>query len=273
MAEVNRQLNGRFLACSRQLIAEIEAGGVTLGSRVEVVPNWVTGDPTPARTSYYRVGSGRPLRIMAAGQINRNKGVDILIEAAALVRSAGFEDFTLDLFGQADDPFFAALAKSRGLDRHVRFLGSRPQGELVREYAEHDLFAFPTWHREPFAFAPLEASWRGCVPLMSQLSGNAEWAVHGVHCLKADRGPGAFAESVIAILDGSTDLEPLARRAAAVIGRDFQLATVLPTIERSLSRAGATSGGRRGSVEEVYRMALLAEKLSRVLVGEMVAAA
>ncbi len=126
---------------------------------------------------------------MVAGQINRNKGVDILIEAAALVRDAGHEGFRIDLYGQADDSYFQALTRTRGLDRSSSFVGPRPQAELERLYAEHDLFAFPTWAREPFAFAPLEASWRGCVPLMSQLSGNAEWFVGGVHCLKADRTP------------------------------------------------------------------------------------
>ena len=139
---------------------------------------------------------------MAAGQVNRNKGTDHLIEGASRARDAGFEDFVIDVYGNADDPYFHALARYREVEGHVRFLGSRPQSELARLYLDYDVFAFPTWHREPFAFAPLEASWRGCVPLMSQRCGNAEWFVHGVHCLKADRTPDAFAETIGAIMDG-----------------------------------------------------------------------
>ena len=273
ISEINRQLNGRFLACSRTLVDEVEAGGVRLQDRVDVVPNWVVGPKPTPRTRFYRPGAGEPLRIMTAGQINRNKGVDILIEAAALVRDAGREDFVVDLYGQAQDPYFQTLAKSRGLDRHVRFLGSRPQAELGERYADHDLFAFPTWAREPFAFAPLEASWRGCVPLISQLSGNAEWAVSGVHCLKADRTPEAFADAILGVLTGSTELEPIARRCAGVVGRDFHLDLVIPKVERALIQATDAPRRPRRSSTEAYRLALLAEKLSKVLISEMVSAA
>ena len=52
--EVSRQLDGQFLACSRQLVDEIERGGVSLGDRVEVVPNWVVGAPPRPRARVYR---------------------------------------------------------------------------------------------------------------------------------------------------------------------------------------------------------------------------
>ena len=43
--EFGRQLGGRFLACSRQIVDEVERSGVSLGDRVELLPNWVTGPP------------------------------------------------------------------------------------------------------------------------------------------------------------------------------------------------------------------------------------
>ena len=272
LREVDRQFDGRYLACSRQLVDEIEAAGVRLGPDVEVVPNWVVGEAPARRTRFYE--PGQPLRIVTAGQINRNKGADHIIEAAARLRSRGHERFSIDFYGNSDDPFFPALTRVRDLDGHVHFKGSRPQAELARLYPTYDVFAFPTWSREPFAFAPLEASWRGCVPLMSQLSGNAEWAVHGVHCLKADRNPDAFADSLGSILDGSVDLAPIARRAAAVVGRDFHLDAQVPKIERALVQAGRKARTPpAGSAAEAYRMALLAEKLAKVLVQEAMPAA
>ena len=275
VGELARQLDGRFLACSRQLVDEVEAGGIPLGDRVEILPNWVVGPPPAPRSRAYRAGSGDPLRIMAAGQVNRNKGVDILIEAAALVRARGRDDFAVDLYGQADDPSFLELARRLDLDRHVHFRGPRPQAELGRLYAEHDLFAFPTWAREPFGFAPLEAAWRGCVPLVAMECGFAEWFAAGAHCLKADRTPAAFADAILGVLDGAVDLAPIARRAAAAVGRDFHLDALIGRVERAL--AGAAGGRARprraGSAAEAYRLALLAEKLARVLVGEMVPAA
>ena len=56
LREVDRQLDGRYLACSRQLVDEIEAGGVRLRPDVEVVPNWVVGEPPAPRTRFYRPG-------------------------------------------------------------------------------------------------------------------------------------------------------------------------------------------------------------------------
>jgi glycosyltransferase involved in cell wall biosynthesis len=155
LREVDRQLDGRFLACSRQLVDEIEAGGVRLRPDVEVVPNWVIGPDPTARTRFYEPGTDT-LRIVVAGQINRNKGADLIIETAARLRDGGYEDFSIEFYGNVNDPFFPALAKARDVQNHIRFEGFRPQAELAKLYLERDVFFFPTWPREPFAFAPLD---------------------------------------------------------------------------------------------------------------------
>ena len=268
-AEVNRQLDGQYLACSRQLVDEIEALGVPLRPNVAVVPNWVVGAAPPPRTAFYR--AGETLRVLAAGQVAQHKGVDILIEAVAEVRTRGFANLAVDIYGHVEDSFFPALVRRLGVDDLVTFRGARPHAELGRLFATYDLFAFPTWAREPFAFAPLEAAWRGCVPLMTPLGGNAEWAVHGVHALKAARSPTAFADALIGVLEGSIDLEPIARRASAVVGRDFHLDTQIVRIERALAEAADRPRARVGTAAEAYRLALLAEKLTRVLVQEAAA--
>ncbi len=112
------------------------------------------------------------------------------------------------------------------------------------------------------------------MPLISQLSGHAEWFVAGVHCLKADRTPRAFADALARVMAGTIDLGPIARRAASVVGRDFHLDAQIPRIEAALAGASGSSGGReRGGEDagaEAYRMALLAEKLARVLVQEAI---
>ena len=75
-----------------------------------------------------------------------------------------------------------------------------------------------------------------------------------------------------AIVDGRVDLEPLARRASAVIGRDFHLDAQMPAIEGALARASARERQRSGTSAEAYRLALLAEKLAKVLVQEAIPA-
>ena len=106
-----------------------------------------------------RLGPGstsraKSLRVVAAGQIAQHKGIDVLIEATAKVRELGFDNVQVDIYGNVEDHYFPTLVRRLGLDDHVTFKGSRPQAELARLYPTYDVFAFPTWHREPFAFAP-----------------------------------------------------------------------------------------------------------------------
>jgi glycosyltransferase involved in cell wall biosynthesis len=263
--EFSRQVRGTYLACSRQLVNEIEAGGVELGPDLEIVPNWLLGPRPPERTHYYR--SGR-LKIMYAGQIAQHKGVEQLIGAVECLRERGYEDFSVDIYGNNYNPFFPGLVHKHGLGEHVRFLGSRTQSELASLYARYDVFAFPTWAREPFAFAPIEAAAQGCVPLMSRVCGNSEWFVDGVHCLKADRTAGAFASILASILDGEIDLEPIGRRAAATVYRHLHIDTQIPMVENALERASRRSRVGAGKPEEVYHMAVLAEKLAQVVLQE-----
>jgi glycogen synthase len=270
--ELSRQLQGSYLTCSQQLWDEIEVGGVTLGEDVDVIPNWVRGAPRPVRRPYLEGGQ---LRIVsAAGLIERkvDKGMDLLIAAAAQLRERGYDQFSVDLYGNVTDPYFPDLIHRHGLSDWVRLLGRRSQAELTSLYSDYDVFAFPTRPREPFGFAPLEAAHAGCVPLMAHTCGIAEWLVHGVHCLKAPRTADAFADQLAAILDGTINLAPIARRVAAVVRREFHLDVIVPRIEAALARASRRSRSGAGSADEAYRMALLAERLSRVLIQESLCA-
>ena len=237
---------------------------------VEIVPNWVTDVPPSRRTAYLQEGT---LRIISAGQLNRNKGVDLIIEAAGLLRDEGYRNFQVDLFGKGDELTFQMMVQRLGLHEHVTLTGGRTQAELMRIYEHYDLFAFPTWEREPFAFAPLEAAASGCVPVMTEICGNGEWMVHGVHCLKVPRTAEALAETFRQVLEGGIDLQPLGRRASAMVRRDFHLQTLIPRIERALDREARVPRPPGGSTADAYRLALLAEKLTQVLIEESFEAA
>jgi glycosyltransferase involved in cell wall biosynthesis len=268
--EFERHLSqGRFLASSQQLVDEIETAGVPLGPNVEVLPNWVEGSPL-TRTRPYR--DGGMLRIAtAAGQIDRriDKGVDLLIEAAALLKAQQPAGFRVDIYGHAVDPWFAERIQALDLTDCVTLCGPRSQSELRALYAGYDLFAFPTRTREPFGFAALEAAAACCVPVVSSVCGIAEWFMHGVHLLKAPRSAEGFARTIAAVRDGQIDLEPIGRRLAAVVAREFHLNVLGRRIEQALTEAAAAGPKpKRGTPEDAYRLALLAERLAQVLVQE-----
>jgi glycosyltransferase involved in cell wall biosynthesis len=263
-----RLLHGHYLACSRQLVNEIESKGVRLRGEVEVVPNWIEGCSPSARAGYRRDNC---LRIVtAASLIERqvDKGVDLLIEAAARLRGLGYDGFSIDIYGHVSDSYYTSLLRKYDLGGRVTFQGSRSRSELMHLYHDYDLFAFPTQTREPFGFAPLEAAAAGCVPVITQVCGLAEWLVHGVHCLKVPRSVEAFADTFAKVLDQSIDLEPIGKRVGAVVRRDFHLDGILPRIEGVLERASRQPRSGGGTPDEAYRMAVIGEKLDRILVQE-----
>ena len=268
----NRFAQGRFIACSRQLADEIERGGIRLGPDVSVVPNWVEEPLPPPRAAYREGGT---LRIVsAAGQVDRRgeKGLDLLVEAAALLRGRGHRNFHIDLYGNVADPSIPDLIHQHELGDFVHLKGSCPQAELMGRLAAYDIFAFPTREREPFGFAPLEAAAVGCVPLVTRTCGFSEWFVHHVHVIKCDRRAPALADALAAAMGGAVDLTAMGRRVASVVRRDFTLERLLPRIEEILERAAAQPRDGAGNPADIHRMALLAERMMQVMVHESIGA-
>jgi len=259
-------IQGRYISCSQHVIDEIGRNGVELGGAVDLIPNWVVG-PRPAHIPRARHG---PLRILMASVVTRFKGVDVMMEAAALLRRRGVRDFTVDVYGTVLDPSLYATRAELDLADTFILKGEVPQVELMERYAEYDLFAFPTWAREAFGFTGLEAASRGCAVLMTATCGLAEWLVDGVHCLKAERTPEAFADVIERVIRGEIDPAPIAARAQKVVLRDFHLDTLLPRIEAVLADAADNppSGGR--PADQVYRTARLAENLASAIIDEAV---
>ena len=270
------QLRGTYLACSRQVVDANERKGVPLlgreGVDVEMVTNWVTGDRPPPRGRFYEGGR---LRVLAAASFldhHYEKGIDILIRAAALVRDRGEGRLSLDVFGKATDGTYADLIRSLGLGDVVTLKGSLSHPEMLRAYRDYDLFAFPGRVGEPFGIAPLEALAAGCLPVLADRCGAAEWLVHGVHALKVPRTAEGFASAFGSVLGGGVAVGPVASRGQAAVWRDFHLDAQLPKIEAALARESARPRAGAGTSAEAYRLAVLAEKLAYVLVQDAHAA-
>jgi glycosyltransferase involved in cell wall biosynthesis len=267
---VERYLEGTYLACSRRVVEEIDDPNSILRGSVELVPNWVEGEREPPRAHFF---AGGQLRIAsAAGHLCAPKGIDLIIEAAHLLRRRGRTDFIIDLFGKVMDDTYPAQIRCHDLGDCVRLQGLRTQQELARLYRDYDVFAFPTWEREPFGFAPLEAAAAGCVPIITNNCGIGEWLVHGVHCWKIERRAAALAGVLADILDSRIDLAPIGRRVADVVTRDFHIRRILPRIERALAGAARRRRPARGDARQAYHLAVLAEKLTQVLIEEWLAA-
>lgn len=265
--EFNSRVRGEYILVSERLREELSTHGIALKGQCHLVPNWITGDPSTTRVKPSARGERFP-RIVSVGRVQREKGSDLLIEAAAILRSLGHQDFEIDLIGEVCDQSLVQLANLRGLDGVVRFLGQRSHAEVQEAYQNHDVLVFPTWEREPFGLSPLEAAAHGCLPIISMNCGLAEWLVHGVHCLKVERSAESIASCLEGLINGCIDLGAAARRAQAVAWRDFHINRVVPRIE-SILRAAANHPRQTASDHaEIYQVAMLGEKLAQLAVQD-----
>jgi glycosyltransferase involved in cell wall biosynthesis len=270
--EFLRHLPARFLVSGRQAVETIKLHGLDLTNQCDAVPCWVTGPAPAPRRPFDRAAPLRIVTVAGQGVARSNAGAELLIEMAAHLRARGHERFSIDVFTHIGDAHLPNLIRHFGVSAQVALKGERTPEQLARLYPDYDLYALANHPHEAAGLAPLEAAHAGCVPLMAETCSLAEWLVHGVHCIKAQRTPEAFARLCSGVLEGTIDLESLARRLTAAVRRDFHLDAIIPTIERALIRARSRQRGPAGAQTEAYRMALLAEKLSFVLTQESLSA-
>ncbi len=262
----NHFLSGQFIACSQQLVDEIQRAGFKLNGTLDIVPNWVTGHLGPPRSRYLVDGVLRIATSSATVSASQDKGTDLVVEAAARLKGSGVTRFQVDIFGAVTDQSIPDLIRRHELDDLVHLKGACEQRELQEQLASYDVFAFPTRPREPFGFAPLEAAGRGCVAILPEQCGISEWLVRDVHVLKCERTADALARILRNIQRGHVDLDAIGRRAAAVVARDFHLNRVVLTIERILERCARQALEPGGTAQDAYRMTLLADRLARLFI-------
>jgi glycogen synthase len=210
---------GRVISISQRLLDEIfEDVHMTFDGDLEIVPGWVDSRVLPGDFENCR-GSGT--RFVSAGRVCTEKGIELILEAAALLSRQGIREFNVDIFGAGELPSFIDMAQRLGVNNIVRFLGPRAQAELIPLYSGYHGFLFPTWEREPFGFAPIEAAATGCIPVVTRQCGAAERLVDLVHCLKIDRTAEELALAMRRIVERTVDLPALARRAANMVRHDL----------------------------------------------------
>lgn len=258
---LSRRMRARFIVCSQRLADEVASAGFEFGDRMTLVPNWVDPVGQGRRRALWPDGTGM-LRLVSAGQLAPHKGFDVMVEAACRLVDSGRVAFRMDFFGAGLEDHYHRLILGQRLDRHVRLRGALAHSDLVERYWDYDAFLFPTWQREPFGFAPLEAAARGCVPIVSRDCGYAEWTVDGVHVLKVDPDPDALMMVLARILDQRIDLRPLADRARRVAATSFTLDAAAAAVERELERARGMPAAQPGRPQETYHLARLAERLA-----------
>ena len=108
-------------------------------------------------------------------------------------------DADLDLIGYGEDRAeFEALAATRGVAAHVRFLGPLDRDDVRTAMAECALLLAPSRTREGFGLVAAEASSAGTPCVVSDVGGLPETVTHEVSGLVVPRDDAASLERAIA---------------------------------------------------------------------------
>ncbi|MFO1056160.1 MAG: glycosyltransferase [Dongiaceae bacterium] len=248
---------GSFVSVSSTLLHEIRTAGIELGPNVEVVPCWCEPVPPGPRPPHRG-----PLRCVATGQIGREKGIHLIVAAAAALARRPGPPVTIDVQGAGELAHYATLARAEGADEIIRFHGFRPHGELVELYRRSDVFLFPSRTREPFGLAHQEAAAEGCAVVMTR-GGSSERFVDGVHCLKIDRTVPALLEAIERLARDRDLAAALGRRAAALVRGGLAEARLLPRLEAPLAAAVRPLDWDRVDWARILRLALYKDRLAQ----------
>lgn len=137
------------------------------------LPTPSTVIPNSYREELFRVlpGIERSNDLVFVGRLVSDKGVDILLEALALLAKGGFEP-QLTIVGDGPEaPRLKEQAARLGIAGRVDFLGLRKDCELVEVLNRHRVLVVPSRYREPFGIVALEGIACGCLVVGSEGGG------------------------------------------------------------------------------------------------------
>jgi glycosyltransferase involved in cell wall biosynthesis len=216
-------------ACAHQVVANCAAAAERLRSegvparKIAVIPNGLDVDAYAPREPITRVR-----RVVTVANLRREKGHDVLLDAAAIVVRR-FPDARFDIVGAGPElARLTARAETLSLGAAVSFLG---HCEDVRtRLAAADLFVLPS-RSEAFPNAVLEAMAIGLPPIASAVGGLLEMIESGRSgVLVPPDDPGSLAEEISRLM---ADPTTAARMGAAARARaqTFSFARMVAAFE------------------------------------------
>lgn len=168
----------RLIVASEYMREELRRNGFPAGQIEIHAP--VPGRAAPAGGA--EPAPVTPKRIIFAGQIVRGKGVDVLLESLALVRTP----FECTILGDGNHRAYCEdLSRRLGLGHCVKFAGYVPAAEVAAHYQSATLAVFSSVWPEPFGLSGLEALRHGLPVVAFDVGGVREWLENGVNGLLA----------------------------------------------------------------------------------------
>jgi len=153
-----------------------------------------------------------PARLLFAARLFEEKGVFDVLDAVELLLERRRAHLVVAGAGSAESELARRIA-ARNLGSHVTLTGYLPPGSLAREYAEADVFVFPTYYRgEGFPTVIAEAMGAGLPIVTTRTRGITDHLRDGINALFVPaRDPEAVAEAVERLLTDEQLRERMAK--------------------------------------------------------------
>jgi glycosyltransferase involved in cell wall biosynthesis len=212
----------RITCVSRFLAADVEAVFPELASKIVVAPMPVDVAHFEAATTMPRA---QPPRILYAGNLIPSKGVDVLIEAFALLKQRGI-GCTLKILGEGPAlPALRTRAAALGVMKDVTWSPFVPQDAMPAEYGASTITVLPTrGQAEGLGLTLVEALLAGSAVVGTPAGGIPEVIRHEVTGLLARGGdPADLADQIERLLQ-----EPALRERLVGAGRECARRTYDP---------------------------------------------
>jgi len=148
-------------------------------------------------TQFYRPLEERPdrsgpLRLLFAGSVTRDKGVDTAIEALAqLAPRYSSQAVHLTVVGRGHPAFEAELRQyvsAHNLDQHVEFRGWVHKDQMPQLIHDFDALLFTSRWQEPLARMMMEGMAAGLILVSTTTGGSQEFLAHGRNSLTFQAG-------------------------------------------------------------------------------------
>jgi colanic acid/amylovoran biosynthesis glycosyltransferase len=193
----------------------------------------------------YTAPATRPPLIVSVSRLVEKKGLDVLVEACALLRDAG-RNFQCAIAGSGPEQVALAAQIARlGLNEQVLLVGPLPQSQVMELIQTAAAFAAPCvigtdGNRDGLPTALLEAMALGTPCVATDVTGIPEILHHGVTGLMVpEHNPAALAQALDHLLSDAELRERLALAARRLITATFDIHANTAQLRTLFSPVGA----------------------------------
>jgi glycogen(starch) synthase len=132
--------------------------------------------PNPYRDELFRLlpGVERTADLAFVGRLVSDKGIDLLLDALALLAAEGLRPGLAVVGEGPEEPRLREQAARLGIAGQIDFLGLKTGAELVELLNRHRILVVPSRYNEPFGIVALEGIACGCLVVGSQGGGLTE---------------------------------------------------------------------------------------------------